>query len=89
MQGQKLRIPRIADEVGASVSFGDVLLIAKDDVVTVGTPTVAGASVQVKILEHTRGEKIRVAKHRRRKRYRRVKGHRQEYTEIEVVKIAA
>ena len=87
-EGQKIRIPRLKEEMGAKVVFDQVLLLSKDSAVTVGTPTVAGASVEAKVLEHTRGDKIRVVKQRRRKRYRRVKGHRQEYTEIEIVKIA-
>jgi large subunit ribosomal protein L21 len=86
--GQKLRVPRMAEEAGAKVMFDRVLLLAKDTAVTVGTPTVTGASVEAKVLEHTRGDKIRIAKHRRRKRYRRVKGHRQDFTEIEIMKIA-
>lgn len=87
-EGQKIRIPRLKEETGAKVVFDQVLLLSKDSAVTVGTPTVAGATVEAKVLEHTRGDKIRVVKQRRRKRYRRVKGHRQEYTEIEIVRIA-
>ena len=86
-EGQKLQIPRIVGEAGTKVVFDQVLLLSKDSTVTVGMPNVAGVSVEAKVLEHTRGDKIRVVKQRRRKRYRRVKGHRQEYTEIEIVKI--
>lgn len=88
-EGQKIRIPRLSEKAGATVVFDMVLLVSKDSTVTVGTPTVAGATVEAKVLSHTRGEKIRVVKQRRRKRYRRVKGHRQEFTEVEIVKIAA
>lgn len=88
-EGQKVRIPRVEGEAGAKLIFDQVLLLSKGSAVTVGTPNVAGASVEAKVLEHTRGDKIRVVKQRRRKRYRRVKGHRQEYTEIEIVKITA
>ena len=87
-EGQKIRIPRLSEEAGAKVVFDHVLLLSKDSAVTVGTPTVAGATVEAKVLAHTRGDKIRVVKQRRRKRYRRVKGHRQDYSEIEIVKIA-
>lgn len=86
-QGQKLSIPHLADEAGAVVVFDKVMMIVKDADITVGAPYIAGASIEVKVLEHTRGDKIRVVKHRRRKRYRRVKGHRQDYTEVEVTKI--
>ena len=86
-EGQKVRIPRVSEETGAKLVFDQVLLLSNDSAVKVGTPNVAGASVEAKVLEHTRGDKIRVVKQRRRKRYRRVKGHRQEYTEVEIVKI--
>lgn len=88
-EGMKLRIPLLEEEPGAKVTFDKVFLLGKEDAISVGTPTVAGASVQAKVLEHGRAEKIRVVKQRRRKRYRRVKGHRQDYTEIEVIKITA
>lgn len=88
-EGQKIRIPRMSEETGAQIVFDQVLLLSNDATVTVGTPNIAGATVEAKILAHTRGDKIRVVKQRRRKRYRRVKGHRQEYTEIEIMKIAA
>ncbi|OGJ61986.1 50S ribosomal protein L21 [Candidatus Peribacteria bacterium RIFCSPHIGHO2_02_FULL_53_20] len=88
-EGQKLRVPRISEETGAKLVFDQVLLLSKDSAVTVGTPNIAGVTVEAKVLAHTRGDKIRVVKQRRRKRYRRVKGHRTEYTEIEIVKIKA
>jgi large subunit ribosomal protein L21 len=86
--GKKLQVARLAAELGSKVTFDKVLLVS-GDTVTVGAPHVPGASVEAKVLAHTRGEKIRVVKQRRRKRYRRVKGHRQDYTEIEIVKIAS
>ncbi|MEK7218999.1 MAG: 50S ribosomal protein L21, partial [Patescibacteria group bacterium] len=58
------------------------------DAVTVGKPFVEGVAVEVKVLGTGRREKIRVQKAHRRKRYRRVHGHKQDFTEIEVVKIA-
>ena len=88
-KGQKLQVPHLAGDPGTSMTFDKVYLISEGDNVNVGTPHVSGASVEVKIVAHGRGEKIRVVKQRRRKRYRRVKGHRQEFTEIEVVSIKA
>lgn len=64
------------------------LLVKSDSDVKVGTPLVSGASVEVKVLEHGRAKKIRVMKMKRRKRYRRTYGHRQGFTDIEVVKIS-
>ncbi|MFA7682212.1 MAG: 50S ribosomal protein L21 [Candidatus Peribacteraceae bacterium] len=87
-EGDALRVPLLDAEPGKTVVFEKVLLLAKSDTdVTIGTPTVSGVSVEVKVIEHGRGDKIRVSKMRRRKRYRRVHGHRQDYTDIEVTKI--
>jgi large subunit ribosomal protein L21 len=87
-EGLKLFVPTLKAEEGKTVTFDKVYLIAKSDTdVKVGTPTVAGASVEAKVLSHGRGDKIRVFKMKRRKRYRRTYGHRQGYTEIEVIKI--
>jgi len=87
-EGDTLRVPRLDVEEGKTVTFKDVLLVAKsDDDVILGTPTVSGATVEAKVDGHGRGEKIRVFKMKRRKRYRRLQGHRQDYTDIEVTKI--
>ena len=87
-EGKKLFVPTLKAEEGKTVTFDTVYLLAKSDSdVKVGTPVVSGASVEAKILNHGRGDKIRVFKMKRRKRYRRTYGHRQGYTEIEVTKI--
>jgi large subunit ribosomal protein L21 len=87
-QGAKLRVPLIAGEAGKAVTFDKVLLLAKsEDEVTVGAPYVAGATVEAKVLGHGKGEKVMILKMHRRKRYRRFKGHRQSYSEIEITKI--
>jgi len=89
-EGMKLSVPLLAAEAGTKVVFDKVYLVAKSESdVVVGTPVVAGASVEAKVLSHGKGDKIRVFKMRRRKRYRRVHGHRQDFTEIEVTKIKA
>lgn len=89
-KGMKLHVPRIAGEAGASVRFEKVFLLVKDDEdIRVGKPVLAGTAVEAKILSHGKDDKIRVFKMRRRKRYRRLKGHRQQYTEIEVTGITA
>ncbi len=83
--GAKIRVPKLPLKIGDSVTFDRVLLRGNDQKVDVGTPYVTGASVQAKVLGEGRGEKIRVFKMKRRKRYRRTQGHRQWYTEIEVI----
>ncbi|MFA6522976.1 MAG: 50S ribosomal protein L21 [Candidatus Peribacteraceae bacterium] len=87
-QGMKLQVPLLGEKEGTSVTFDKVLLIADGEDIAVGTPFVSGASVAAKVLGTGRGDKIRIQKAHRRKRYRRVKGHRQGYTEIEVTKIS-
>lgn len=89
-EGMKLRVPLLDTEEGKTVTFDKVYLIASSDTdVKVGTPTVSGAAVEAKVLSHGQDKKIRVFKMKRRKRYRRTYGHRQGFTEIEVIKIKA
>lgn len=85
--GMKLRVPKLPHKPGETVTFAQVLLHAEGDAVRVGTPYVAGAAVQAKVVAEGKGEKIRVFKMKRRKRYRRTRGHRDEYTEIAVTKV--
>jgi large subunit ribosomal protein L21 len=85
--GEKLQVEQIAAEVGSDIVLDQVLLVANGEDVTMGTPLVSGASVQARVVGHGRGEKIRIYKLRRRKHYRKTQGHRQNYTEIEIVGI--
>lgn len=86
--GDTLTVPTLDAEADKNLSFGDVLMLVNEDgTVKIGSPFVAGASVEVKVLEHGRDKKIRVFKMRRRKRYMRTHGHKQGNTKIEVVKI--
>jgi len=70
-------------EPGTRIELGEVLLIG-GDAVTVGTPLVAGARVVATIQGETKGEKIRIFKFKKRKRYRLTKGHRQHYTRVKI-----
>ena len=83
-----IKIERLDGEVGASVTFPEVLMVGGDSPV-VGTPTVAGASVTATVLEQTRGEKLIVFKKRRRKNYRRLTGHTQPSVRVKVKDIGA
>ena len=83
-----IRVPLLADEVGSSVEFAEVLLVSDDDI-KVGTPTVEGARVVAEVLEHGREKKIRVFKMKRRKTYRRTQGHRQHFTQLRITAIEA
>ena len=86
-KGLVLEVPLLPHDVGTKVVFDKVLLVADGDDIKIGTPQVAGASVEVKVLAHGKGDKIRVVKMQRRKRFRRSKGHRQRFTRIEVMKV--
>ena len=86
--GEKLRIESIAADVGQEIELDQVLLVADGDALRIGAPLVAGAQVKAKVLKHGRGDKVRIFKLNRRKHYRRSQGHRQNYTEIEILGIA-
>ncbi len=85
--GEKLMIERIAADVGQEIVLDQVLLVADGDALKMGAPLVAGAQVKAKVLKHGRGDKVRIFKLNRRKHYRRSQGHRQNYTEIEILGI--
>lgn len=82
-----LQVPLFGNEVGETLTFDEVLMVADGDNVTVGSPTIEGASVAAEVLSHGRSRKIVVFKKKRRKNYRRKNGHRQQYTEIKITGI--
>ncbi len=85
----QLRVPLLAAEPGAKVTFDDVLLCSDGDQVRVGTPRLEGCTVAAEVLRHGLGAKVLVFKKKRRKNYRRTKGHRQDFTEIKITGITA
>jgi len=87
-EGDVLRVERLDGDVGHEISFDEVLMVGGDQV-TVGRPTVTGAKVKAEIVAHDRARKIIVFKMKRRKNYRRKRGHRQPYTQIRVTGIDA
>jgi large subunit ribosomal protein L21 len=89
MKGETLRVELLPAEVGATVKFDQVLLVGEGEKITVGAPTVAGATVAATIKAHGRADKIRIVKFRRRKHFRKETGHRQHYTEVEITGISA
>ncbi|MDR1680024.1 MAG: 50S ribosomal protein L21 [Prevotellaceae bacterium] len=87
-QGQKLFVHRMNEaERGSSLEFDKVLLIDNDGKVTVGAPTVAGAKVTAEVVSHLRGDKVLVFHKKRRKGYRKLNGHRQDFTELSIKEI--
>jgi large subunit ribosomal protein L21 len=87
--GEKLKIETVVADVGSEIVLDQVLMVADGDKVTLGTPTLSGATVKAKVLSHGRADKVHIYKMRRRKHYRKSQGHRQNYTEIEILGIAA
>jgi large subunit ribosomal protein L21 len=86
--GETLRVEKLPGDVGATITFGEVLLLGGDSF-KVGLPLVSGASVTGTIVAQDRAKKIIVFKMRRRKNYRRKNGHRQWYTEVKITGITA
>ncbi|MGH7916178.1 MAG: 50S ribosomal protein L21 [Candidatus Binataceae bacterium] len=87
--GDQIVVERIPGEVGAEVSLTEVLAIGDSDASTVGTPIVPNAAVRAKIVQQPRGTKILVFKKKRRKNYRRKRGHRQELTVLRIEEISS
>lgn len=88
-QGDVIYVEKLALEDGASVNF-DVLMLSRDEQgVSIGNPLVAGASVVGKVLSQVKSSKIVVFKYKAKKNYRRKKGHRQPYTKVEILSVAA
>ena len=86
-EGDTLRIEKLTAETGAKVQFDQVLMVGEGDDVKLGTPYVSGTQVSATVIAQGRADKIKVVKFKRRKNYLRQKGHRQDYTEVEINKI--
>ncbi|HVN63690.1 MAG TPA: 50S ribosomal protein L21 [Candidatus Binataceae bacterium] len=86
--GDQIAVERLPGDKGAEVSLDQVLAIG-GETPKVGTPTVAGAAVKAKIIQQARGTKVIVFKKKRRKNYRRKRGHRQELTVLKIEEISA
>jgi large subunit ribosomal protein L21 len=79
-----IRVPLIDEEVGKSVTFDQVLLWNDDQNTTIGAPLVSGKSIKAEVVRHSRSEKLRIFKKRKRKKYRRRGNHRQWFTEVRI-----
>jgi large subunit ribosomal protein L21 len=89
-EGDVLRLANLAGEAGEDIVFDEVLAVSGDSgsAPAFGQPLVKGATVTAQIVRHGRGEKLIVFKFRRRKRYKRKNGHRQNFTEVKVTSIS-
>lgn len=87
-EGEILTVNKLETEEGKTLTISDVLLVASDKKVSVGTPLVKGASVTLEVVSQQKGDKIRVATYKAKARVRKVRGHRQHETVLKVTKIA-
>jgi len=87
-QGERVRIERLDAAVGDAVNFDQVLLVGEGASIKVGKPLLAGGKVEAKVIAQGRGDKIMIIKFKRRAHYKRVKGHRQMFTEAEITSIS-
>lgn len=86
--GDEILVEKLDAEVNAEVEF-DVLLVADDAGVKIGTPVLDGVKAKAKVVEHGKGKKVIVFKYKPKKGYRRKQGHRQPYTKVTIGKIEA
>jgi large subunit ribosomal protein L21 len=88
-QGETLKVEKISGEVGSTVSFDRVLMYSDGETVKIGQPLLENATVTGHIVEQGKAKKIIVFKYKRRKRYRRKQGHRQQFTAVKIDSIEA
>jgi len=87
--GQKIKIEKIEKKEGLEITFDKVLLLEKSKKVEIGTPFVKNAKVIGKILSQGKAKKVIVFKYKAKTRYKKKRGHRQPFTEVEILKIAS
>ena len=83
-KGEILRVEKISGDIGATVSFDKVFMFSDGENVNIGQPVLENVSVNGHIVEQDKAKKIIVFKYKRRKRYRRKQGHRQQYTAVKI-----
>ena len=86
-QGKKIFVHRLEVEEGKQIEFDQVLLIEDEGKITIGEPTIKDAVVEGMIVDHVRGDKVIVFKKKRKKGYRIKNGHRQNFTQVEIISI--
>jgi len=87
--GEKIKVERIAAQVGQEIVIDQVLAVGNGADLAVGSPMVVGASVRATVLSQGKHDKVHIFKMRRRKHYRKSQGHRQSYTELQIGSVNA
>jgi len=85
--GDKIKVEKIEAEKGKEINFSEVLLLEKNKKIEIGNPIVKGTKVEAKVLRHGKGKKLIIFKYKPKKRYKRKIGHRQQFTEVEIIEI--
>jgi large subunit ribosomal protein L21 len=86
-EGDVVRVEKLEAEKGSTIELDQVLMVGEGEDVRIGTPVVDGGKVTAEVVDHGRGEKIRIVKFRRRKHSMKQMGHRQYYTDIKITGI--
>jgi large subunit ribosomal protein L21 len=87
VEGEVVRLEKLEVESGNEVEFKDVLLVKTDDKTYIGRPIVEGATVRATVQNNGKGDKVLVFKYKKKKQYRRTRGHRQQYSAVLIDKI--
>lgn len=82
--GQKIKLEKLDTEEGKKVSFSEVLMVGNGDEIKLGAPLLKSAKVTAKVLEHGRGKKIDILKFKCRKHHMKRRGHRQDFTQVQI-----
>ena len=85
--GDKIKVEKLETEEGKEITFDEVLLLDKNKKVEIGTPLVKDAKVIAKVIGQVKGKKLIIFKYKPKKRYKRKIGHRQQFTEVEILEI--
>jgi large subunit ribosomal protein L21 len=88
-EGDVMKFEQLQAEVGSSIHFSEVLMLADGDKITCGKPFIAKAVVHAEVMEHGRHKKIKIIKFRRRKHHMKQMGHRQNYTQVKITAISS
>ena len=83
----KIQVEKLSGDEGSTIKLDKVLMLSTDKGVELGKPHISGAIIEAKVLRQARGKKILVFKYKSKSRYRRKQGHRQEFTELEILKV--
>lgn len=87
--GEKIKVEQIPADIGSEITLDQVLAVGAGETIKVGAPMVEGATVQATVLAQGRHKKVKIFKMRRRKHYQKRQGHRQNYTELQIVSVNA